>query len=428
MKGRLTRRKFLARSSSGALVASLGAFPAIQALEAPQKVRLGFIGTGGRGQHHIQEFKTRMADEIEIVALCDVDKSHLDAAAGIVGGSVRKESDFRKVLDSKDVDAVVIATPDHWHAIPAVLACQAKKDVYVEKPLGHDIREGRLIADAAKKEGRVVTIGTQQRSAPHFIEAVRRIKAGEIGKVSFVHAWNAWSTTEMGGNIGNPPDSDPPAGVDYDTWLGPAPARKFNSNRFHFSFYFFWDYSGGMVSGWGVHLFDVVAWAMGPEILSVSSTGGKFVHQDMRDTPDTAEACFECPGYTLTYTMRHGNGFSPYGNMDHGIDFYGTTGTLRVNRSGFDVFPEGDPTHPVTVPQNGSDLLHKKNFIACVKSRAKPNSDAEDGHLSSIYGHLANIAYRVGRKIRWDAKAETIVGDPEAAALLRREYRAPWVL
>jgi len=341
MKQPCTRRRFIARTSAGAVAASLGvtaapafgarafgarvfAAPAFGTRGASEKIRLGFIGTGGRGQHHIGQFAEDFSKDVEIVAVCDVDQGHLEEAARLAGGKVRKTGDFRAVLDAKDIDAVVIAPPDHWHAIPAIEACKAGKDVYVEKPLGQNVREGRLVADAAKKHSRIVAIGTQQRSGPHWIEAVRRIQAGEIGKVTFVHAWNAWDTTEMGGNIGNPPDGDPPPGVDYDTWLGPAPKRRFNPARFHFGFYFFWDYSGGMVSAWGVHLFDIVSWAMGQEIQAVSASGGKFVHQDIRETPDTAEASFECPGYTFVYTMRHGNGFKYYGELDHGIDFFGS--------------------------------------------------------------------------------------------------------
>ncbi|MGQ9589856.1 MAG: Gfo/Idh/MocA family protein [Planctomycetota bacterium] len=396
-------------------------------------MRLGCIGTGGRGQHHIANFKEHLSDEVEIVAVSDVDPEHLEGAARLAGGSVRKTAEFREILDAKDIDAVVISTPDHWHAYPAIRACEAGKDVYVEKPIGHNVREGRLVADAAKKHGRVVAIGTQQRSGAHWIEAVRRIRAGEIGKVTFVHAWNAWSVEGMGGNLGNPPDSDPPAGVDYDRWLGPAPRRRFNPARFHFSFYFFWDYSGGMVSAWGVHLFDVVSWALGHEILAVDAVGGKLVHQDIRETPDTATATFECPGYTLTYTMRHGNGFPLYGELDHGIDFHGSKGTLRINRRRFAIFPEGSdkPSARVEAKDLGEmhmDIPHKKNWLQCIRDRKKPNADAEDGHRSSIYGHLANISYRAGRRIRWDANAEAIPGDSEASALLTREYRAPWAL
>ncbi len=433
MKNELSRRKFIAGAAGGA-IAAMGplAAPAIGAAGANRKVRLGFIGLGGRGMSHVQEYKARLSAETEIVALCDVDRGRLYEAARTVGGDVSREGDYRKVLDRKDVDAVVIATPDHWHAIPAVRACEAGKDVYVEKPLGHNIREGRMVADAAKEHGRIVTIGTQQRSAPHFIEAVKRIQAGEIGKVTFVHAWNAWRNTEMGGGgpdgMGRPPDCDPPEGVDYDAWLGPAPKRPFNPRRFHFYFYFFWDFSGGMVSAWGVHLFDVVSWALGPDIHAVSAEGGKLYFKDLRETPDTAGVSFDCPGYTLTYTMRHASGLPFYRDMDHGIDFCGDRGTLRINRLGFEIYPENDRAHPIAVREQGMDLHHKKNFLASIASREKPNSDAEDGHRSSTFGHLANIALRVGRRIRWDPKAEAIIDDPQAAALLGREYRSPWVL
>lgn len=433
MKNELSRRKFIALASGGALAtAGPQAAPALGNADASDKVRLGFIGLGGRGGGHLLEFKDRFSRETEIVALCDVDSRRLYEASRAVDGAPAKETDFRKVLDRKDVDAVIIAPPDHWHAIAAVRACEAGKDVYVEKPLGHDIREGRLVADAARKHGRIVATGLQQRSGPHFIEAVKRIQAGEIGKVTFVNAWNAWRPAEMGGGgpggQATPPDSDPPEGVDYDAWLGPASKAPFNPWRFHFYWYFSWNFSGGMVSDWGVHLFDVVSWALGPDINAVSAEGGKLYFKDLRETPDTASVAFDCPGFTLSYTMRHANGLSLYGDMDHGLDFCGDRGTLRINRKGFELVPENDRAHPVVVREQGMDLHHKKDFLECLRSRRKPRCDAEDGHRSSTFGHLANISLRVGRRIRWDPRAETILDDPQASALLRREYRTPWVL
>ena len=315
-KQEITRRSFV-KAAGGALAAgaALGGVPAIGALGANEKIGLGFIGVGGRGQHHLNQF-ARM-DDVEIIAVADAQRDKRQQAARLVKDKkVAQFEDFRKLLERKDVDAVVVSTPGHWHAIPTILACQAEKDVYVEKPLGHNIKEGRAMVEAARKYDRVVQHGTQQRSGPTWIEAVEMIRSGELGKVNLVRTWNCWDINGMGGNIGNPPDSDPPEGVDYDLWLGPAPKRPFNPRRFDFSFYFFWDYSGGMLSAWGVHLFDVVMWAMGPTLLSVTTTGGKLVHKDMRDTPDTASVLFECPEYVFTYEMRHGNGNPPWGGMD----------------------------------------------------------------------------------------------------------------
>jgi predicted dehydrogenase len=216
--------------------------------------------------------------------------------------------------------------------------------------------------------------------------------------------------------------------LDYDLWLGPAPKRPFNPRHYDFYFYYFWDYSGGMLSAWGVHLFDVVLWAMGPTIKSVTTTGGKLIFNDVRETPDTAGVLFDCPDYVFTYEVRHGNGTPPWGGMDHGIEFYGAKGCLWINRNGYTVFPENDRAHPKQLPGQGMDFQHKRNFLDCVRSRQRPNAEVELGHLSSIPGHLGNIAYRVGRRIAWDGQKETIPNDPQAQALLGRTYREPWVL
>ncbi|MDZ4859377.1 MAG: Gfo/Idh/MocA family oxidoreductase [Candidatus Hydrogenedentes bacterium] len=397
---------------------------------ANNRLNVAFIGTGSMGLGHVGAC-ARM-DDINIVAVCDVDEAHQRRAAEIAGGRPRTYTDFRAVLDRNDVDVVVIATPDHWHPLIAVRAFDAGIDVYTEKPLGHNIREGRMVADAARAHKRVCQVGLQQRSGPHWQHAVERIRNGEIGVVSMVHAWNAWKADEMRGGFGHPPDAEPPVGVDYDLWLGPAPARTFNPARFHLYWCYFWDYSGGMVSGWGVHLFDIVQWAMGHDIGSVSASGGKFVLDDSRETPDTLEAIFKCPKYTLTYSMRHASGWRPFGDMDHGIEFFGDTATLQINRGGFQIFREEDrdsrqPFYKEHAEGNDYDG-HLRNFFACARSREQPRCDAETGHRSTIYSHLANIAYRTGRTMHWNGADETVPGDPEAQKLLTREYRKPWVL
>ncbi|MBN1422747.1 MAG: Gfo/Idh/MocA family oxidoreductase [Planctomycetes bacterium] len=423
-----SRRSFLKGTAGGALAATLAGSSA-RVLGANERIRLGYIGTGGRGGFHLGQFGSM--PDVENVAVCDVDRGHLEGAAKRAGPRAKAFADFRKLIDLKDVDAVVVSPPDHWHAIPTIRACQAAKDVYVEKPIGHNIREGRAIADAAEKNDRIVVIGVQQRSGPHWIDAIAKIRKGDIGKVTLVHVWNSWSLGEMGGGggqgIGNPPDGPEPEGVDYDMWLGPAPKRAFNPARFHFTFYFHWDYAGGMVSDWGVHLFDVVLWAMGDEVLSAATAGGKHFFKDARETPDTVATTFECPGYTMVYTMRHANGLDPHGGMDHGIEFFGSQATLRINRNGYQILPEGGGA-PLSFPGAPMDEPHKRNFLDCVRSRKRPNADALVGHLGAVVSHLANISYRVGRKIVWDPKREEIAGDPEASALLGRTYREPWRL
>jgi len=430
MLGRtVSRRKFL-RSTASAATALSAAGPLLGALGANERIRTGHIGIGGQGTMHLR--RCASYKDCQIVAVCDVDESHRAEAAKIAGTNPKQFSDFRQVLDMKDLDVVFIVTPDHWHAIPTIQAVQAGKDIYVEKPLGHNVHEGRVILDLVRKSDRIVQIGTQQRSHPHWINAVKRIKDGELGQVTTVNAWNAWNRKEMGGDMGKPADSEPPPGVDYDMWLGPAAKRPFNRARFHFYFYFWWDYAGGMVSDWAVHLFDIVMWALGYNIKSVAASGGIYALKDLRETPDTAAAVFDCGNYVMTYSLRHANGWRPHGDMDHGLEFIGTEGILQINRNGFQMYHEADRASrkPYYTEDRVGDFieLHHRNFFACVRSRKQPAADAEVGHINAIPGHLANIAYRVGRTIRWDAEKETIPGDPQAAALLTREYRTPWHL
>lgn len=422
----ITRRAFVQQTGQAlAAGAALGAWPALAAEGANNKINLGFIGVGGRGFHHLRQF-AGMSD-VNIAAIADASEEKRNRAAKAAPGA-KTFQDYRQLLELKEVDAVVISTPDHWHALPTILACQAGKDVYVEKPLGHNIREGRVMVQAARKYSRVVQLGTQQRSAKHWMEAVNRIKGGDLGKVSLVRAWNCWGLESIHADMGNPPDAETPPGLDYDQWLGPAPQRPFNPRHYDFYFYYFWDYSGGMVSAWGVHLLDIVVWAMGPAVKAVSTIGGKFVFQDARETPDTAAVVFDCPGYALTYEVRHGNGKPPWGRMDHGIEFYGTKACLWIDRSGYTVFTEDERPVPHKVAGEDGDLPHKRNWLECLRSRQRPNSDVELGHLGSIPGHLANIAYRVGERILWDDERETIPNNPRAEALLGRTYREPYGL
>jgi predicted dehydrogenase len=438
MADTFSRRGFVRTAAAGAAGAALArsVSPALGTLGANDRISIASIGVGGQGTAHLKEM-LKMSD-IRVAAVCDVDRSHLEAAARLVGGDVRTTGDFRKVLDMKDVDAVLVATPGHWHGICAIWACKAGKDVYVEKPVCHDIKEGRALVEAAKANGRVVQVGTQQRTTPHWINAVHRIKAGEIGPVNLVHVWNAWNTYEMYSRIGHAEDADEaPAGVDYDFWLGPTPRRRFNPLRFHGTHYFFWEYGGGMMSEWAIHLFDVVTWALGPQVNSVATIGGKHVFQDDRETPDTAVASFDCRddqgrSYTMTYSLRHGNGWRPHGDMDHGIEFFGADKTLQINRNGFAIYKDADRAtrKPIYAETGTTPMdLHKRNFFECMRSRKQPATHVEAGHLGSIPGHLANISYRVGRRLQWDGRSETVVNDPEANRLLGREtYREPWHL
>lgn len=429
----ISRRGFVKSTAAGVggLALARTARSVANTAGANERITMGWIGCGGQGTAHLTE-AVKM-DDIRVAGVCDVDQAHLDRAAKFVGGNVKATKDFRHILDDKSIDGVLVATPGHWHGIAAIWACKAGKDVYVEKPVCHNIKEGRALVEAANEHKRVVQVGTQQRTTRHWMNAVERIKAGEIGRVNLVHVWNAWNTQEMFSKIGHAEDeSQPPAGVDYDMWLGPAAQRPFNRLRFHQTHYFFWEYGGGMMSEWAIHLFDVVAWAMGPQIKSVATIGGNHVWKDDRQTPDTAVATFECPDYTMTYSLRHGNGWRPHGDMDHGIEFFGEDKTLQINRRGFAIYHDKDRTlrKPIYEESGETPLWdHKRNFFECMRSRKQPAAHAEAGHLSSIVGHLANISYRVGRRLQWDGNSETVVNDPDANKLLGRDqYRAPWHL
>lgn len=290
---------------------------------------------------------------------------------------------------------------------------------------------------AARKHNRVVQVGTQQRSAPHFAKAAELVRTGRIGTVTRIHTWNVGNDTPEG--IGNPPDSDPPPGLDWDLYLGPAPKVAFNKNRFLFEFRWFWDYSGGMMTDWGVHLIDIVHWAMGKDApTAVSASGGKYFIKDNRETPDTLVALFEYPGFVLTYENRILNA-RPYNEHSYGIEFYGTDGTLFVDRAGFQIIPEvmnkeGMVQDRIAGARNKrirddrSHFDHVRNFLDCMKSRKMPVSDVEIGHRSTTAPHLANIALRSGRKVKWDAAKEQIIGDEEANRMTSKAYRAPWKL
>ena len=438
---RINRRSFLKRSAAG--LAGAGTRVARSSASARvaganDRVRIGVIGTGRQGRSDLHGHAG--LPEVDIVALSDVYAPNL-AQAVTMAPAARQYADFRALLDDKSIDAVIIGTPDHWHALMTVMACQAGKDVYVEKPSSVAIAEGRKMVEAARKYGRVVQVGTQQRSATHFQEAVRLVREGRIGTVTSVRTWNVGNQSPDG--IGNPPDSDPPAGLDWDLWLGPAAKRPFNANRFgvvpdNYSYFrWFWDYAGGMMTDWGVHLIDIVQWAMQVDApLAASAAGGKFLLTDNRETPDTLLATFQYPTFVLTYENRTCNGRAVNGH-GYGIEFYGSDGTLFVDRAGFELSPEtrkvgtdvvnrAEPVTRASVPDNPT---HARDFVDAMKSRRKPICDIEIGHRSTSTAILGNMAFRSGSTVVWDAKTESVANDnAKAAELVDRPYRAPWVL
>jgi len=432
----LNRRQFIGRSFGAAALA--GSFSTVvSAQERPSqrpaspndRPRIAHIGCGSIGWHNAQILLDH--DRSDYLAVCDVDLNRAnDWAAKIAERKNRKPdvySDFRKVLDRDDIDAVWISTPDHWHALVTVYACMAGKDVFVEKPISHNITEGRRMVEAARKYNRIVQAGTQQRSGPHMKAGCEYVREGNLGKVGLCKAW----VTHHQKDLGHPPDSDPPPGVDYDLWLGPAPKRPFNPNRFHYEWRWFWDYAGGKCPDWGIHLIDMIHWGMGVEApLAVSSSGSRNMLDDNCETPDTQIVLFEYPGFTCTWEHREGNAFKPEG-LGHGIQFFGNQGTLLMDRSHWEVFSEGDAI-PDPPKMEGSDsqmyVDHAAHWLDCLASREPPRSDIEIAHRTTTAVLLANVALKVKRRIVWDREKEEIVGDPEANALLGREYRAGWEL
>jgi predicted dehydrogenase len=409
-------------------------------LGANDRIRIGVIGCGGMGWGNIRDFIR--FKEVEVASVCDVD----DDNSALMLKRIESESgqrainagrDFRKVLDQKDIDAVVISTPDHWHALMAVMACQAGKDIYVEKPLALTIGEGRIIVDAARKYNRVVQVGTQQRSAPHFQRAIEYVKSGKLGKIRLVRAW---SYQDWMGNVPKVPDSEPPPNVDYDMWLGPAPKRPFNKNRFHFNFRWFWDYSGGLMTDWGAHMIDIANWGMGIKApSSAMSVGGKYGYpDDAEETPDTQQVLWGFSDFSMIWEHATALGRGPE-VRDHGVAFHGNNGVLVVDRNGWEVYPETETGkegkvyrsigHPRQRPDRAEmHLLHVDNFLQCMRNRNRPVSDVEIGHNSLIACHLGNIAYRLGRQVKWDVENERILDDKEAQGYVMKEYRAPWKL
>lgn len=433
-----SRRTFLkAAAGTAGLALSMPAASYGRVLGANERIRVGIIGMGRQSRGHLQTLLDM--SEVEVAALCDVYEPNLSYASE-QAPAADAYADFRRVLERSDIDAVVIGTPDHWHALPTVRACEAGKDVYVEKPTSRTITEGRRMVEAARRYDRVVQVGTQQRSAPHFQRAVEIVRSGRLGQVSFVRTWNYGNAAPSG--IGDPPDEEPPPGLDWEMWLGPAPRVPYNRNRFGVlldedgnysrwaSFRWFWDYAGGMMTDWGVHLLDIVQWAMDENApRAVSASGGTFCLQDNRDTPDTLNVSYQYSDFVCTYENRVCNG-RPLDGRSYGIMFHGTEGTLFVDRGGYALTPEeGSDVVPTVAESVGSSRRrHLQDFVDSIKARRRPISDIEIGHRSSSTAILGNLAFRAGERVVWDGGREEPVGAAIDSPYLRHDYRRPWKL
>jgi predicted dehydrogenase len=446
----LSRREFASTSllaGTSGLVANT-ALAVDRVAGANERIRLGFIGVGNRGDQVLDGFLQHK--DCEVVAVCDIFAPYTEFAAKKSGSNPKQSRDYREVLDRKDVDAVVIGTPDHWHALMTVEACAAGKDVYVEKPLGLVVREGRAICNAAETHDRVVQVGIHRRSSDFCKEAADFIRGGGIGKVTRVRAFHVQNEFPQG--IGRPADGEPPEGFDWNAWLGPAPFKPYNKNRGFYRFRWFYDYSGGQVTNFGVHYVDLIHWALGQTApLRVTALGGKFADYDNREVPDTIEVIWHYPGDTLvSFSQINANG-APAAARGCEIEFRGTLGTLYVHGTGFEVVPEQVTPNefaarspidrslergwrtgakaqiePKSFKGHQETSAHARNFLDCVKSRAKCHCDPETGHRSTSATQIANIAHRLGAVLEWDAKKEEFVGHPEANKMLAYDYRAPY--
>jgi predicted dehydrogenase len=445
------RRGFLKTAGGAALTTSL--FTG-NVKGANDRITCAVIGVGRMGTENLR-FAIG-APGVEVVKVCDIYQPHLEEAVAIAakaGAKVQTEADFRKILDDKSIDTVNISTPDHWHAYMTVEACKRGKDDFVEKPLCTHLYEGLKMVEAARKYNRVVQAGTMQRSGVHFQKAAEIVKSGALGKLRICRTW--FNAPEAFEPLGKPADCDPPAGLDWDMWLGPAPKRPFNPNRWGVHpelkprrpfpyFRFFWDYAGGMMTDWGVHLLDILHFATNdPMPVSIAAVGGNFLMDDNRDTPDSLAVAYQYPqGVLASFESMTGADGQPHPGGP-GTWFCGTKGNLYVNRQFYEVNPlrpmparagvappPPDPDAPkaeTVKASNNMNAAHWANFIECVKSRQKPISDVETCFKTTAACQLANASFRSGVRLDWDDQLKT-VKQKEARKFLEYNYRAPWKL
>ena len=422
----LNRREFLSRA---ALTASAASLVSRTAKAAPsERVNLCVIGVRGRGMSVGKGFAG--LPEAQVTHVCDVNETLLDGYAkqisDIQKSVPKKVQDLRRVLDDKSVDAIVVTTPDHWHALATIWGCQAGKHVYVEKPISNNIFEGRQMVAAARHFKRVVQVGTQSRSAPHYIEAMKLLRGGRLGRVHMAKAWNS----QQRRRVPAVPDEPVPAGLDWNIWQGPAPERPFNPNRFSYGWRWLWDYGTGDMGNDGVHDLDIARWGLGVSYpTEVQCMGDKLVFAgDSQETPDTQIATFRFPDSDaiLVYEQRL---WSPYfqEGFENGVAFYGTDGYMLIGRKGWKIVEKRNKVADEKVFEF-SDLPHFQNFLSAIKSGEKLNCEVEEGFQSTLLAHLGNLSYRVKRPLKFDPVTRAIAGDEEAAQLSKRLGRKEFVI
>ncbi len=446
-----SRRKFIRQSAAALTGATLATAIPQQAFAAQQRrvavndqINFGLIGCKGMGWTNLKAQLTNVP-EARCVALADVDQSVLDERAQDLEklGHQRPElyKDYRRLLERKDLDAVIIATPDHWHCLICCDALSAGKHVYCEKPLANSIEECNVMLAAARRYGKVVQIGQWQRSGAHYQQAYNYLKTGQLGNIRLVKCWAYQGWMEP---VPVQPDSAPPAGVDYDMWLGPAPKRPFNPNRFHFNFRWFWDYAGGLMTDWGVHELDIALHFMGAKApKSVMASGGKLAYpDDASETPDTLQAVFEYDNFNLLWEHATGIDGGNYGRTE-GIAFIGNNATMVVNRGGWQLIPETmrkkdglrvNKIEALPEQRRGDNANyiadHAKNFVAAMQANdlSLLTCGIETGAIAAINAHIGNVAFKTGRKVYWDAVKGEFKNDTEANALIRSNYHNGWRL
>ncbi|UCG27768.1 MAG: Gfo/Idh/MocA family oxidoreductase [Bacteroidales bacterium] len=430
-----SRRKFIKTSTRIAAATGMAAMIPVKlsCSNANDQFIIGSIGLRNQGFANLRGFLEQ--PNVICGALCDIDTRILDARASQIeeeyGQKPVHYRDYREVLDRKDIDAVIISTPDHWHCLMMVDALDAGKHVFVEKPLANSIEECRIMEDAAKRSRKVVTVGQWQRSGPHWQDAVNFIRSGDLGKISRVKAW-AYTSKDI---LPVAPDEDPPAEVDYDLWLGPARERPFNKNRFHYNFRYFWDYAGGLMTDWGVHMLDYALYGMDvPEPVSAVAAGGKFSYPEgARETPDTLQILYEFEDFVISWehSVCLGNGPEKRG---HGVMFQGNNGTLFVDRGGWQVFPErisDEEFKMEEVPFQTGPMgfyEHIQNFIESIKTRKEPNCPVKVAGDVARFAHMGNLAYRTGEKLYWDKETKSFINNDAANRLVKPVYREPYKL
>ena len=446
----LNRREFLNSSKRSTLgfaagMTILSNASSAWSYAANEKVQLAMVGLRGRGKFLSSGFLER--GDCELAYLCDVDATQLQRAeeyGKLQGKTPICVQDFRKALDDKSVDAIVVATPDHWHALATVWGCQAGKDVYVEKPASQSAWEGRKMVEAARKYDRVVQVGTQNRSAPYNWAAKKYIEEGKLGKIHMCRIYNQkfWPNRPVVA------DSATPEGLDWNMWTGPAPEHAYNSGH-HRYWNHLWRYSGGDIANDASHQIDLARWLCGVSYpKSAYSIGGRYASEGVAETPDSQLAVYEFDDMVMSFeltlytpymlksdpVLRESDIFPHWPQNATRIELYGTEGVMYVGRhgGGWQVFDRPKSRQPVVKDQmygRFPDPEHKENFIQCLKSRKRPNADVEEGHISALLIHYANISYRLGgRKVEVDPKTELITNDSQAMELYKRQYRAPWVV